>query len=1106
MNRSLLICIAFLGICLTLPADKAISNKIILDDFGKASEPLWKMRVGNNINYSSTFGEKVKIGEKEETVLKLEFEKKDVTNKKPPENWFSIGKAVEPNASWKSASAIKIDLSVKNSGQWWLQLNLMSDGEKFSKVLMPCNYNSNIIQDRVLTFKDFKNKNGKKIAPEKISRINITGSALCKILYINKMLLLSNKETEHFVKFTTNEAGLNIFQPGQTVEMTFAIGNSGAPQNAKGIEYEINDYFNRNVKKGKIELSKNKEYTAEFKPALPGYYDAKAYWVDASNKRLSESSCIKTTGSLEHGRGTFAVMPNTLDQNLKRMKEFGDKAFFGFHGNSGNLVDLMGMTWRLGCGGRWIWDEKKEKPKIIDGTAEWAKEKLTKKPDQKLGLYGIFNQCMNISQNLPDWAKSNPLGKAPGLKDPDEYFRYLKDRIKVNKHSYPHMKRRIYDIFWEVNLNKPKIGTHKPTYLPSDIIEAYQKARKVLDSEDPGAILAGPCTSALKELPWVESLLKGGLLKYLDAYNCHGYHTPPPEEGQVVGKIRELKAMLKKYNNGKMPDIYCTELGYRSQYGSKDRHKEHAQWHTRVAIILKGEGLKVYYPFYSYDYVGDNETWGVCYNLSPRMAWGPKHVSPKAAVPALAVCANELEGTSPVSDLPFFGRDIWCYIFKDNKSGKPIIAIWSVHDKHKIKFPAGNVNSLEITNIMGHHSEIAVKDGLAVINVSPSPIYIKGALKNIYINDKKAEDNILTKLYPGEKKTVKPPAPLTKSIQFWGDADIKTSNGMLHISIPADCQPGPIPVLFGNKTKWLAVKEPLEIVKVSLEKKKSGMEIELALNNRGIVDLPASVSLEIPGKAPREIKETLKSKSKTTLSLPLKLNGEINFSKPLNVCLKINAGNLREIKTNKQFSFLAAHLRGEPNEDKLPNSIEWGGKGSSGKEDKAKIYFEWDEKNLYLKIEAADDVFHQTRNDGTIWQMDSLQIAFDTHPELNAVYAPLAGVFTKKITEIAIARTPEKNLAWRHATHNEEELKLGDIPDAMDIDIVRDENKKLTIYNLSIPWKEIGLDSVGKGKPIGIAILLNDSDGKDSQRTGLELFSGIMRGKDHRLYGMITLR
>ena len=948
-------------LCLTLFGNNGGTNKIVLDDFTEASKPFWEMRSGKNIKHSLSFEDKIKLGDKEETVMSLEFEKKDALDNKGNRNWFEFKRPLSPQASWENASAIR-----------------------------------------------------------------------------------------------------------------------------------------------KIELSRASKYTVKFQPVKSGYYDVKAYWLDKNNKKLSKHSCVKTTGSLEQGRGTFAVMPNTIEENSKRTKALGTKAFFGFHGGHFyELTKLMGTSWLLDTS-RWVWDEKNEKPKRINGRAEWVDKLMKNENSYTKDNTVIINYCMNL--RTPEWAVAKPMGKAPGMKDPDEYFRYFGDRIEASKFLYPEMKRRIYDIFWEVSLNKPG-ATKKPTYFSKDIVNAYKKARKVMKQKDPEAMLAGPCPNNIRELPWLEALCKEGLLKYIDVYNGHGYHTPPPEEGQVVEKTRQLKELLKKYNKGKAMDIYCTELGYRSQYGSKDRHKEQAQWHARVAVMLKGEGVKAYFPFYSYDFKGDNQTWGVCYNLDPKLKWGPNHVSPKAAVPALAVCVNELEGTSPVSDLPFFGNNIWCYIFKDDKSAKPIIVIWSVHNKHKLKLPVGNVDSLEITNIMGHRSTVDVKDGFADIKVSPSPLYIKGASEDIYISDKKVEDNILTQRYPGEKIKLKISNKLSRKLTFWGDVEIKpTKSGVLDISIPADCKPGPIPVLFGNKVRWLIVKEPIEVVKTSLENRKSGMVIELDIKNRGVIDVPVTVSLESDGASADTITATLKQKSETKLCIPLKLDGKIDVKKPLTVRLKIKPVNFSEIKLNKTFSFITAHLRGESGDGKLQNTIKWSGKGSSGKEDNAKASFEWDKKNLYLKIEVEDETFYQTCNDGAVWQMDSLQIAFDTHPEFNAVYEPLAGVATKKISDIAIAKTPEGNLVWRHNTFNGAELKLGNVSSAFDIDIVRNKSKKTTVYNLVIPWKEIGLDKVKKGKPIGISILVNDSDGPGTSRAGLELFSGIMKDKTYKLYGMFTLR
>jgi Carbohydrate family 9 binding domain-like len=656
-----------------------------------------------------------------------------------------------------------------------------------------------------------------------------------------------------------------------------------------------------------------------------------------------------------------------------------------------------------------------------------------------------------------------------------------------------------------VNLNQPKVGIHKPEYRPEDIIKQYSIANRVIKSVDPGAILAGPCCSSIiKNFDWNIPLFKQGLFKHLDAFNFHGYHTPPPEEGQVVEQLRRMRQQIRKYNNGKNLDMYCTELGYRSQYGSQDKHKEHALWHTRIAVILKGEGVKVYFPFYSYDYRGDNSTWGVCYNLTPKLDWGPKRVSPKSAVPALAVCVKELEETVPVTDLPFFGRDIWCYVFKDKKTSKPVITIWSVHDKHKLKFPAGNVKKLYVTDIMGRRSEVKVKNGFAELNISPALIYLRGADPALYATAGK----VIGKLYPGEKAKVKISENDVSGLKYWGNVNIKPASGTgyIEVKVPSNISPGPIPLLIsGDKVKWLVIREPLKIEQVGLKKVGEKLGIVLSLKNMGSVSLPTNVSFDIVGMKELTVSKNLPARSTLQFYMPLNTTGKIDSGKPLKARIKIKAGNLAQIVLNKKFSLLAAHLRGEPGKDKLPNSITWKGKGASGKIDKATATFQWDSRNLYIQVKVSDDRFHQTRTDGTIWKMDSLQVAFDTHPELSAVYAPLAGVFTKKITYLDFAKIPNRKMIWRDISHNPEELKLYDVTQDIGFDFVRDKAKHETVYKLAIPWKEIGLDTVKKGKTIGVSILVNDSDGVKTRRAGLELFSGIMRGKNYRLFGVINL-
>ena len=154
-----------------------------------------------------------------------------------------------------------------------------------------------------------------------------------------------------------------------------------------------------------------------------------------------------------------------------------------------------------------------------------------------------------------------------------------------------------------------------------------------------------------------------------------------------------------------------------------------------------------------------------------------------------------------------------------------------------------------------------------------------------------------------------------------------------------------------------------------------------------------------------------------------------------------------------------------------------------------------------------DDAFFQTHSDDKIWAEDSLQIAFDTDPQSPYEYNPAAGVYNKKITEIAIAQTPKGSMVWRHKTHNATQLPLGNVTrSGFDIQINRDDKKHLTVYECKIPWQQIGLDSVKQGKNLGVSLVVNDADSTDGPRKVYELFKGIFNNKNHREYGRIILR
>jgi len=213
----------------------------------------------------------------------------------------------------------------------------------------------------------------------------------------------------------------------------------------------------------------------------------------------------------------------------------------------------------------------------------------------------------------------------------------------------------------------------------------------------------------------------------VDAIESHGYGDTgfAPEENDYPGKLASIRASMRRHNHGKELPIYITEAGIRGMLGSKIIHRTQAQFITRLAIILKGEGIRVFLPFYGIDYDRDG-WWGFCFNLEvdSKNPWMTQRISPKPAVNGLATCVGVLEGASPVRRVQALGENVWGYLFE--RRGTNILAIWTASGERQVSLSAGDVAKLEVVDIMGQSSIVPVKSGKVSLAIDGSPRYVLG--------------------------------------------------------------------------------------------------------------------------------------------------------------------------------------------------------------------------------------------------------------------------------------------------------------------------------------------------------------------------------------------
>ena len=155
----------------------------------------------------------------------------------------------------------------------------------------------------------------------------------------------------------------------------------------------------------------------------------------------------------------------------------------------------------------------------------------------------------------------------------------------------------------------------------------------------------------------------------------------------------------------------------------------------------------------------------------------------------------------------------------------------------------------------------------------------------------------------------------------------------------------------------------------------------------------------------------------------------------------------------------------------------------------------WDAKNIYLAVEVKDNVHYQEFSDSSLWNADSLQIAFDTRCDGTGSYG-------NGIYELLIGKPDGQNAQlYKGNGFSEKGLSKG-----AKVVFVRDETDKSSIYEISIPIAELdGMTAKTDGSELGFSMLINDNDGQG--RVGyMQWSSGIGGTKDARLFGSLWLK
>lgn len=667
---------------------------------------------------------------------------------------------------------------------------------------------------------------------------------------------------------------------------------------------------------------------------------------------------------------------------------------------------------------------------------------------------------------------------------------------------------------------------------PEYYFELLKKTYETVKAEAPDVVVVGAVTSGVP-MDWLTDLFELGGLEYMDVVSVHPYHYPNAPE-VLTDEISRLQNLIREYNGGELKPVWFTEIGWPTYQSQQFGISEDVQadYIVRMHVVSIASGIE---KIFWYDFMNDglevtyNEhNFGIIRNSDDPLG----SYAPKPAYASYSVMTRQLTGADYINKEDI-GDGIYSYVFRSGDTNTRVI--WSTETKN-IKVKAKD--PVQVIDMMGVEETLYPSlGGYVYLTVSGSPVYIQGDVDEI------SEGSIFSltaaAVVTGE------PIPVTLTVDNTLAEPISARIDIEGISQSFDVEPGNadqilIMVPTGDTSatrtiRGVITRDGLAIAKlmiststvdvidpITLQAKhifRDGQDMiratisnsELAPHEYGLEYIDWQIG-DLSGRT--DISIAVQPGTSEYVDIPVP---ELAFDQiyPYALTLGVDNGQTVEFTGNLQMIAIAGmtavaeravtvdgvldDLSDVPVIDLADGVVQlaWPEESYTGDEDlSGQIWLTWDQDYIYVSAKIHDDVFYQTSFTSLMWQGDCVQ--FSLSSGLPEEGRPIE---SHEWNEYGMALTADGPQLYRFFSSNGQPMGL--VAGAQ-LQIVRDEASKDTIYECAIPWPEVYPIEPGDGL-ISFSALANDND-SHGRKCYIEWGSGIGGEKNNKLFKPVYMK